>query len=343
MNINLNASKEFLDMILKFNLAVNTQQPKNLIAFAASYFTELAKEDRSRHSSTGSSNLLGANLNLPDVSKSPSPSPEPPRNRLLRRQSISLEKYDMDNLDDIEVVPKTKEQKAYLIKIIQNIILFRALDKEQANVVVDAMKERRVLQSEKILEQGEIVENFFIIERGIFESSIHMEENSRRVCVYENNGSFGEIALLYNQPSAYTIIARSEGILWVLDRNTYKKVVAESAIRKQNLYEDFINRVPLLKSLTEHEKMNLVCAFKPEYFEDGATIIKHGEKNEKIYFIERGNVDIITQPDTKDKKISKMGVGDYFGGNLFLSLFNPLNKRCEEEIRMDGKLLLTQG
>ncbi|CAK9303763.1 unnamed protein product [Gordionus sp. m RMFG-2023] len=190
-----------------------------------------------------------------------------------------------------------------------------------------------------------------------------MEENSRRVCVYENNGSFGEIALLYNQPSAYTIIARSEGILWVLDRNTYKKVVAESAIRKQNLYEDFINRVPLLKSLTsinevmheffkaiinpnlsqEHEKMNLVCAFKPEYFEDGATIIKHGEKNEKIYFIERGNVDIITQPDTKDKKISKMGVGDYFGGNLFLSLFNPLNKRCEEEIRMDGKLLLTQG
>jgi hypothetical protein len=33
---------------------------------------------------------------------------------------------------------------------------------------------------------------------------------------YDNSGSFGELALMYNQPRAATIIATSAGILWAM-------------------------------------------------------------------------------------------------------------------------------
>lgn len=33
---------------------------------------------------------------------------------------------------------------------------------------------------------------------------------------YENTGSFGELALMYNMPRAATIIATSEGSLWAM-------------------------------------------------------------------------------------------------------------------------------
>lgn len=35
---------------------------------------------------------------------------------------------------------------------------------------------------------------------------------------YENQGSFGELALMYNTPRAATIVASTEGVLWALVR-----------------------------------------------------------------------------------------------------------------------------
>ena len=47
---------------------------------------------------------------------------------------------------------------------------------------------------------------------------IYVKINGKDECVgsYDQVGSFGELALLYNQPRAATIIATSEGTLWAM-------------------------------------------------------------------------------------------------------------------------------
>lgn len=64
--------------------------------------------------------------------------------------------------------------------------------------------------------------------------------------VYKPGEAFGELALLYNAPWAATIIAKSESLLWGLDRNTFNHIVKDSAMRNWQMYEDFLKKVPLL-------------------------------------------------------------------------------------------------
>lgn len=55
--------------------------------------------------------------------------------------------------------------------------------------------------------------------RGVFDIVIQKDGASRCVGQYDNKGSFGELALMYNTPRAATIISTQDGALWALVRH----------------------------------------------------------------------------------------------------------------------------
>ena len=71
----------------------------------------------------------------------------------------------------------------------------------------------------------------------------------RAVGGYEGAGSFGELALLYNQPRAATVQAETEGSLWAMDRITFRRIILKNAFKKRQMYENLIDSVPMLKEL----------------------------------------------------------------------------------------------
>lgn len=62
-----------------------------------------------------------------------------------------------------------------------------------------------------------------VISRGVYD--IFVQKDGLSVCVgkYDNKGSFGELALMYNTPRAATIVATQEGALWGLVSQKKKK------------------------------------------------------------------------------------------------------------------------
>lgn len=66
---------------------------------------------------------------------------------------------------------------------------------------------------------------------------------------YDSSGSFGELALMYNMPRAATVQSDSEGSLWAMDRQTFRRIVLKNAYKKRQMYETLIESVPMLKTL----------------------------------------------------------------------------------------------
>ncbi|CAD7013817.1 unnamed protein product [Ceratitis capitata] len=159
---------------------------------------------------------------------------EPVRRFTTRRKSVFAEAYDPENdADDDEaerkVYPKSDEQRARLTESVKNVLLFRSLDDEQMNQVLDAMFEKRVQPDEFIIRQGDDGDNFYVIESGVYKVIC----NGDHISTYDNSGIFGELALLYNVPRAASIQAVTEGLLWAMDRQTFRRILLKSAFKSE--------------------------------------------------------------------------------------------------------------
>lgn len=70
--------------------------------------------------------------------------------------------------------------------------------------------------------------------------------NNDYVNTIGEGGSFGELALIYGLPRAATVTARTNVKLWGIDRDSYRRILMGSTIRKRKMYEEFLSKVPIL-------------------------------------------------------------------------------------------------
>ena len=72
--------------------------------------------------------------------------------------------------------------------------------------------------------------------------------NGEKVLQIGEGGSFGELALIYGLPRAATVKASSSSDvkLWGIDRDSYRRILMGSTIRKRKMYEEFLSKVSIL-------------------------------------------------------------------------------------------------
>lgn len=58
--------------------------------------------------------------------------------------------------------------------------------------------------------------SLLLLYSGTYDIFVKFDDGEKLVGSYDNKGSFGELALMYNMPRSATIIATSEGSLWAM-------------------------------------------------------------------------------------------------------------------------------
>lgn len=235
--------------------------------------------------------------------------PLPSRFNAERRTSVSGETLHPDRFDDWtpeHYKEKTETQLKRLEKSIGNNFLFNRLDPDSKRLVINCLEEKHVKANDIIIKQGDEGDYFYIVEEGKVEFYV----NDVRVNTSGPGSSFGELALMYNNPRAATVVATTDCILWALDRLTFRKILLGSAFKKRVLYDDLLKSVPVLQKLNTYERSKLADALETQYFGPNEIIIREGDKGENFYLIEYGEVQVI-----KEGKgvLATLGKGDYFG------------------------------
>jgi CRP-like cAMP-binding protein len=124
---------------------------------------------------------------------------------------------------------------------------------------------------------------------------------------------------MYNVPRMATVQAVADTLLWGMDRIAFRTILMEHSIRKRQLYEKFLENVPLLAALTPYERATVADALEGFKFEDGDVIIRQGEAGDIFYILEEGEVNVTQSRSIygnaygKPIEVMRLYRGDYFG------------------------------
>jgi len=247
------------------------------------------------------------------------PLPPPGMNR-GPRQSVSAEAYGAWNKKDDNFVAPVYEKSEDAMKRIQGCLgssfLFSSLEEEEMKTVILALKEKAVEPKTRIIQQGDDGNSMFIIEEGDVDclKKIGSEEKVVKKC--GPGDAFGELALLYNCPRAASVEAATKCLVWELDRETFNRIVKDSAAKKRTTYTEFLKKIPLFHNMDEYEMMTIADALKVESHEtSGTQIIQQGETGDKFFIVIDG--DCVAKksftPGSDPRQVMVHKSGDYFG------------------------------
>lgn len=207
------------------------------------------------------------------------------------------------------VVPKSPEQQEEIDAVLRSNLLFAGMDADQRRVLVDAMTPKSFEAGAVIIRQGDPGDYYYVLSEGTVDISV----NGKLVFSARKGMGFGELALMYDAPRAATVTASSSVQAWALDRATFKQVLIGTTIKKRQLYESFLSRVPLLSALTKEEILVIADALQPVSFEAGDIVVAEGDPNaDRFFIVERGEL-MATIGGVEGEVCPRLGPGSYFG------------------------------
>lgn len=194
--------------------------------------------------------------------------------------------------------------------------MFKSLDIEDLNIVINAMREVKFKQGDQVIKQGDDGDELYFVFSGSLDCSKIYPGNTEatHLLTYTQGMSFGELALLYNCPRAASIVAKEDSIVYSLDRECFNSIVKDSTVKKRQLYDEFLSKVELLQDLEPFERGVICDVLSPQTYNAGETIINEGEAGDTIYFIENGKA-YATKKNAQgiQDRVFDYKKNDYFG------------------------------
>jgi len=188
--------------------------------------------------------------------------------------------------------------------------------------VYDVMKRQEVKKGDVIIKQGDEGDWFYVVDEGQYTVSIDQGGQSIEILKYTttggNNPCFGELALMYSKPRAATVKADMDGVLWAMDRKSFRAILMKSSSASLT---KTLRSVEVLKSLSVGQLQRLQDLLSEETFKADQYIITQGDASENLYILAEGRVKVTRKDSVSQeaKHLMELGPGTYFGERALLN------------------------
>lgn len=146
------------------------------------------------------------------------------------------------------------------------------------------MYKEETKKDEILIEKGHKGTHLYISVSGSFKVILD-DENS---FIFDDVRVFGEIAVLYSATRLASIMAIDNGIVWVLDCPTYKRLAVKSALKQQDEVISFLMNIPNLNTVTREKLYKVANLLKSEFFKPSEVIIRQCAIGDKFYIVRAG-------------------------------------------------------
>lgn len=262
------------------------------------------------------------------------------KNAHKKKMGISAEVYgNYNQLADFKppFIEKTAEQLAQIKKTLGLSFMFKNLDEKDFEAVVGAMGVKNFGVGEFVIRQGDDGAELFIVGEGTLscQKLFPGKEEPTFLKTYKPGEVFGELSLMYNAPRAASIFSDGDSVCFSLDRDTFNNIVKGAAVKRRNLFEEFLGKVDILTDLEPYERSKICDCLNTETFALGDFVIREGEEADRFYLIMEGTGEALKEIDGQLTKVFEYQPNTYFGE---LALLN--NDKRKASIRVTSEKML---
>eukprot|EP00397_Hematodinium_sp_SG-2012_P010010 GEMP01010111.1.p1 GENE.GEMP01010111.1~~GEMP01010111.1.p1 ORF type:complete len:749 (+),score=160.02 GEMP01010111.1:302-2548(+) len=209
---------------------------------------------------------------------------------------IISERLDLDAPYTPPVHAKSEKQIEKLSAALLNCFIFQDIPQKNFASVIAAFERQKFEKGAVVIKEGDFVEpdqpGIFVLNKGsldVYKKDKITGASKKLTKGYSKTGDiFGELACLYNQPRAVTVIATANCTVWSLQRAAFSNLVRLGWRNEMLELEEFIGKVELLKGLTKIERSRIADAMATTVYDVGERIITEGDIGDEFYIISHG-------------------------------------------------------
>lgn len=165
-----------------------------------------------------------------------------------KTQQIGTENFHNEEQSDIS-------QYAKLIrKELMNHSVLKSLSEKEIQEITPEFFMCSGKEGDYLFKQNDpFAEHFFIV----LEGELEVEINSEHVRTYDGEGSFGELALMYNAPRSASVKYKSDAKMLALSSVSFKSVLRSIKVQNYEENKRYISKAKFLRGLSnqDHHKL----------------------------------------------------------------------------------------
>ena len=196
--------------------------------------------------------------------------------------------HTMDELKDLvhNALPKTGQQTELLEHALGDHFVFSHLSKTERQYMMGALTPTSVIQGATIIQQGQPGRYLYILESG----AVRFVVDGAEVGTGDAPGTvFGELSLLYDSPTAASVIALEHCHLWRVSQHVFRRIKAAHIMDADRDQREALRCVAFFQTLPSSDlKYQLADALQLRTFKRGDILMHKGDAATTMFILQEG-------------------------------------------------------